>query len=75
MDKQRLLELAGITGAKYASSDTKFVVVTYAYGDFNVVGPFNSEVDAKRYVKWEITEVELEEDYYVVVRAVMAPEW
>ena len=75
MDKQRLLELAGITEAKYASSDTKFVVVTYADGDFNVIGPFNSEVDAKRYVEWEITEFELEEDYYGVVTAVMDPEW
>lgn len=75
MDKQRLLELAGITEAKYASSDTKYVVVTYGDADFNVVGPFNSKTDAERYVKWEIEEFELIEEYFGKVTAVMNPEW
>ncbi len=75
MDKQRLMELAGINEVQYAGSDSKFVVVTYDDGEFNVVGPFNSEKDAKRYVKWEIEEFELHEEYYGNVTRVMDPEW
>ncbi len=77
MDKRRLMELAGIiTEVKYAGSDSKFVVVTYDDGEFNVVGPFNSETDAKRYVKWEIGHFELEdEEHFGNVTEVMDPEW
>ncbi len=78
MDKQRLMELAGvvITEARQAgASEHKYVVVTYDDGYFNVVGPFTSEKEAEKYVKWEISEFDLHEEHYGKVTEVMGPEW
>ena len=58
MDKQRLLDLAGITEAKYLSPDLKLpelwiVKVTWVSEDYNIpvsiVGPFGNIQDAKKF--------------------------
>lgn len=75
MDKQRLLELAGVTEAKYAGGGQTWVVVTYDDGQFNVIGPFHKEDEAERYVRWEVEEFELEEEHFGQVVEVYGPEW
>jgi hypothetical protein len=76
MNKQRLLELAGITEAKLAGSDGNWVVCTYGDGYFYVTGPFANEQEANRYIEWEVEEfgLEAEEDKAQAVK-VEDPQW
>ncbi len=70
------MELTDIIEARQAGADSvKYVVVTYDDGYFNAVGPFASEKEAEKYVKWEIGEFDLHEEHYGKVTMVQGPEW
>lgn len=74
MNKQRLLELAGITEAKQAGVEGAFVIV----GPHNetIIGPFVSQEQARKYVQWEIEHFELEdEELHGRIEKVYPPEW
>jgi len=62
MDKQRLLELAGITEAGYDSPEPGFVVVKFEDGYFDIEGPFRSEEEATKYRRFVIQKFGLDDD-------------
>ena len=68
MDKQRLLELAGITEAKYSRPPAGYVVVYTNHGDVGQVsgvwGPFQSQSDAHKFV-----------DAFLASGEIDAPDW
>jgi len=70
MDKQRLLELAGIiTEVKYAGPDNIWIVVEFM-GDVEVeaMGPFSSKRMADRFVKEVVQKHDLDFDTFRVVK-------
>ena len=63
MDKQRLLELAGITEAKYASAEEPWIVVNIEEGwPVGAYGPFQSEQEAQGYMRAYGEEQEMEQE-------------
>ena len=76
MNKQRLLELAGITEARHASeSDSHWAVVTYDDGEFYVVAPFKNKAEAEKYVQWEVKEFDLDEEQVGQITMIEPPAW
>ena len=63
MNKQRLLELAGIVEAKYTRGGGD-VFVTWSFEDDELYlhGPFHSEEEAQKYIEWEMREFDIEPD-------------
>ena len=71
MDKQRLLQLAGIiTEARYAGSGYSdiYVVVEFTEDDIEVTGPFNGAGQEKEYCEALIEEHSLDDDTLRVVK-------
>ena len=69
MDKQRLLELAGITEAKYAGPDNIWIVVEFMdVGEVEAMGPFSSKRFADRFVKEVVQKHVLDFDSFRVVK-------
>ena len=62
MNKQRLLELAGITEAGYASAEPGFVLVHFDDGYYDIEGPFRSEEEATKYRRFVIQNFGLDEE-------------
>lgn len=80
MNKQRLMELAGINEAsRLGASGDLFVVWTFEDGQLNLIGPFSSEKDAQRYIKWEAEEFDLDDEWSKEllgkVGQIYPPEW
>ncbi|KKM66299.1 hypothetical protein LCGC14_1482630 [marine sediment metagenome] len=74
MDKQRLMELAGINEVQYAGAASQvWVIVEYMDADFEVTGPFMSKRAADQFRSALIGEHELEPETLTVV-AVSSPD-
>ena len=73
MDKQRLLELAGITEARLAGADNVHVVVEVVDGGVEAWGPFGNATQATAYQDALIENHNLDPQTLRVVR-VMLPE-
>ncbi len=75
MDKQRLLELAGVTEARYASQPSGYVLVYVdQYGSLEIEGPFPNEKDATRYREFKIEKFNYTEKEAGRVLELMSPE-
>lgn len=77
MNKQRLMELAGITEAKH-SSDTgrHWAVASYVDGHFYVTAPFKSREEAEKYIEWEMVEFDIDVvEHRGEVITIEEPQW
>lgn len=78
MNKERLQKLAGILSeAKLSGSDGgSWVVWTYDDDQLNLIGPFASQAQARKYVQWEIEHFDLDdEELHGRIERVYPPEW
>ena len=76
MNKQRLMELAGLTEASYHGSGKTLYAVCHIYdGQITAYGPFNSEQEAESYLREELEELGYadEEQMYQDVLAQVVP--
>lgn len=77
MDKQRLLELAGVvTEARQAGQPDMFYgTAIYDDGQFMITAPFKSKKEAAKYAEWEMDKFDLTEEMRAEVILIEPPQW
>ena len=70
------MKLKQINEVKHAGQPEMFYgVAVYDDGQFNIVAPFQSEKEAKRYIEWEVKEYGLDEHERAEVVMIEPPSW